>query len=194
MYSYLNAHPYELLVDDCVKRAIVLTTQMDYYAVQQELNRHKRLTGATHYYTDDNPHAFVENVLHAEELSFPARKGRPGMTGGEFCRRYPRGRFILDMPEHWTACVDGVIYDTWDPSDEIVCTAYRMKAKEEPKLNKPKTFFVRVEIKASAQRHYARYTVTRCDEDGRLKVKEIGSDAFLGYKQCLRDLGYKEIK
>ena len=67
-----------------------------------------------------NPHKYVENVLHGVKLSFPAKKGESRMNGEKFCKLYPKGRYILCMANHLTACVDGIIYDTWDCSDKCV--------------------------------------------------------------------------
>ncbi len=126
MYKYLNLHPKRLLVEDCVKRAIALAANMDYRIVQRELNRYKRVTGAESYNSGYNPHRYIENVLKGEKLVFSAKEGERRMTGGEFCRQYPKGRYVLNMPGHFTACIDGVIYDTWDPSEKIVYTAYKI--------------------------------------------------------------------
>ena len=76
MYTYYNAHPKGLLVGDCVKRAISKAANMDYMEVQRELNRYKKVTGASAYNTDYNPHKYVENVLHGVKLSFPAKAGK----------------------------------------------------------------------------------------------------------------------
>ena len=32
------------------------------------------------------------------------------------------------MAGHWSCCVDGVIYDTWDCSEKCVYTAYKMQS------------------------------------------------------------------
>lgn len=32
----------------------------------------------------------------------------------QFYNPHPKGTYILRMPHHWVACVDGVLYDTWD--------------------------------------------------------------------------------
>lgn len=131
MYKYFNAHPKGLSVGDCVKRAITLAAQMDYMEVQRELNRYKKVTGAKAFNSDYNPHKYVENVLHGVKLSFPAEKGKPRMNGQRFCESYKKGRYILNMAGHWSCCVDGVIYDTWDCSDKCVYTAYKI----EPETN-----------------------------------------------------------
>lgn len=127
MYKYLNVHPKGLRVGDCVKRAITLVAQMDYMEVQRELNRYKKVTGAKSYNSDYNPHKYCENVLKMKKLSFPAKKGEPRMNGVKFCETFPKGRYILNMAGHWSSCIDGVIYDTWDCSDKCVYTAYEVK-------------------------------------------------------------------
>ena len=139
-YKFLNLHPKGLRVDDCVKRSIALVAQMDYMEVQRELNRYKKVTGAREYNTDYNPHKYCEKVLKMKKLSFPAETGKCRMNGVLFCAMYPKGRYILNMAHHWTACVDGVIYDTWDCSEKCVYTAYEMRSEEEIKeLNHQET-------------------------------------------------------
>lgn len=95
MYQYFNAHPKGKRVGDCVKRAITKATGMDYMEVQRQLNRYKKVTGASSYNTDYNPHKYVENVLHGEKLSFPAKAGQKRMTAGTFSEKYPQGKYIL---------------------------------------------------------------------------------------------------
>lgn len=126
MYKYYNAHPKGLIVGDCVKRAITVAAQMDYMEVQRQLNRYKKVSGASSFNTDYNPHKYVENVLHGVKMSFPAIKDEPRMNGEKFCMKFPKGRYILNMANHWSCCVDGVIYDTWDCSKKCVYTAYKI--------------------------------------------------------------------
>ncbi len=192
MYKYLNLHPYELLVDDCVKRSIAMAANMEYSTVQRELNRHKKITGAKIYYEGGNPDSYVKNVLHGEKIDF---SNRHNMTGSRFCEEYPKGNFILDMETHWTACVDGVIYDTWDCSGEKVEYAYKIIPRENAQNpTASKTYCVTFDVKKSTYRHYSQYTVTICDENGKVKEKKVSGDIILGYKRCLGDLVYTEIK
>ena len=128
---FYNAHPEGKRVGDCVKRAISLVAEMDYHQVQLELNRYKKITGAKKYNSNYNPHKYCENVLKMEKLSFPAQAGKSRMNGDRFTRAYPKGRYILNMAGHWTACVDGKIYDTWDCRGKCVYTAYKMRSKNE---------------------------------------------------------------
>lgn len=126
MYQFYNAHPKGLLVPDCVKRAISKAANMDYHQVQLELNRYKKVTGAKSFNSDRNPDKYVMNILKGQKISFPAVKGQSRMNGERFCKKYPRGRYILQMANHWTCCVDGIIYDTWDCSDKCVYVAWEI--------------------------------------------------------------------
>ena len=126
MFKYCNAHPRQLNVDDCVKRAIVLTTGMDYMEVQRGLNAHKKITGAKKFNSDDNPRSYVEKVLGAKRIRFIKEEGKAQMTGADFCNKFGIGKYILSKPEHWTACIDGVICDTWDCSELVVYSCFIM--------------------------------------------------------------------
>lgn len=126
MYVYLNLNPKGKLTGDCVKRAISKAANMDYMEVSRELNRYKKVTGAKSFNSDYNPHKYVENVLKGKKLSFPAIKGQKRMNGERFCKTFPKGSYILTMAGHWSCCVDGIIYDTWDCSEKCVYTAYKI--------------------------------------------------------------------
>ena len=127
MYQFLNVHPQGKLVGDCVKRAITKATGMDYHEVQLELNRHKKVTGAKTFNEDKNWKSYVANVLDGKWISFPAHKGLARMNGERFCKAFPKGNYILSMAGHLSCCVDGVIYDTWDPSSRCVYGCYEIK-------------------------------------------------------------------
>lgn len=147
-YNYYNAHPEGKRVGDCVKRAITVVTKMDYHTVQLELNRYKKVTGAKKFNERKNCGEYVEKVLHMEKLSFPAQAGVHRMNGYSFAKSFPNGRYILNMAGHWTACVDGVIYDTWDCREKCVYTAYRLRSEEDLK----KVLALEEEAKVNAEK------------------------------------------
>lgn len=126
MYEYLNLHPQGKRVGDCVKRAIAKAANMDYKEVSLGLNRHKKITGAKTFNSDWNWLSYIENVLGGKKMSFPAVKGQKRMNGERFCKAYPKGSYVLQMANHLTACVDGVIYDTWDCSEKCVYRAWKI--------------------------------------------------------------------
>ena len=126
MYKYFNAHPKGLIVRDCVKRAITKATGIDYMEVSRELNRLKKVTRTPKFNERRNCNKYVETILGGKKLSFQAIMGQPRMIGKTFSEKYNKGSYILNMAGHWSCCVDGVIYDTWDCSGKCVYTAYDM--------------------------------------------------------------------
>lgn len=183
MWKFYNAHPKGLLVADCVKRAITLAAQMDYMEVQRELNRYKKITGAKEFNSNYNPHKYVENVLKGRKLSFPAEKGCSRMNGERFCAAFPKGRYILNMAGHWSCCIDGIIYDTWDCSEKCVYTAYDLTPEKPMK-----------ELTYRKSRPYGQttYNVKICDTVGNITTDLVGVSAIFGYERCLKHLGYME--
>ncbi|MBR2984738.1 MAG: hypothetical protein IKC60_04480, partial [Clostridia bacterium] len=69
MYKYFNPHPKGLLTNDCVKRAIVVATGMDYLKVQRELNEYKAVTGSKKFNSIKNLR-YVVAVLNAKKTTF----------------------------------------------------------------------------------------------------------------------------
>jgi len=185
MYKYYNPHPKGLSTDDCVKRAIVVVTGMDYSNVQRELNEYKTVTGAKSFNSVKNLR-YVEDILKAKKISLDVE-----MTVDEFCKKYPKGRYILDMDEHWSACVDGCIYDTWDCSKEKVNFAYEIATEPYtmPDLKKQVFKYCCTSEKISD-------TETRIriyDGLGTFAERKIPIDLTEGYVLCLQHSNYSYI-
>lgn len=180
MYKYYNAHPCGLVTDDCVKRAITVTTGMAYADVQRALNRYKKVTGAKSFNSDRNPHRYVENVLSAKKIVFPK------MTALQFCQNYPKGRFILDMKEHWSCAVDGVIYDIWDCSDETVNYAYQITSPPKKQTLRYACTTERISESETRIRIY--------DGNGVFVERTVPTPMTDGYIRCLEDSHYTYVK
>ena len=56
----------------------------------------------------------------------PAIKGRSRMTCQQFAETHKKGRYIIYIANHFTACVDGVILDAFNPSDSAVVGYFDM--------------------------------------------------------------------
>lgn len=178
MYQFYNAHPKGLDVGDCVKRAISKTTGMDYMDVQRALNRYKKVTGAKSFNSDRNCDKYVEEVLKAHKLSFPARAGQKRMNGQRFCESYSKGHYILRMAGHWTACIDGVIYDTWDCSDKCVYNAWLIKPC--------KTWYTIIKQDRNT------YQIKVENRDVEFTTDSMSKSEMIGYSKCLKDMGFTE--
>ena len=185
MYKYYNPHPKGLSTDDCVKRAIVVVTGMDYAKVQNALNEYKTVTGAKTFNSIENLR-YAENVLKAKKL-VPESK----LTAEEFCKKYPRGRFILDMDEHWSACIDGCIYDTWDCGKETVNFAYEITAKPytPPDLKKQVFKYCCTSEKISD----AETQIRIYDGNSAFSERKIPTELTKGYVLCLQHSNYQYI-
>lgn len=111
---------------DCTVRALCTATAMTYreawnllYTMQGE---HKTCSFRLVEFLRREPRR-----LHAREyMPFKAVRGQNRMTGQEFCKRYPKGRYLLRLAHHVVAVVDGRLYDTWDSSAKCVYGAWRM--------------------------------------------------------------------
>lgn len=126
MYQFLNLNPKGKFTPDCVKRAIACAESRDYREVSLELNRLKKKTGCKTFNENRNWKTYIENHGY-RKLSFPAEKGKPRMNGERFSENFTKGSYILNMAGHLSACVDGVIYDTWDCSYKCVYNAWKVR-------------------------------------------------------------------
>ena len=185
MYKYYNPHPKGLSVDDCVKRAIVVVTGMDYSKVQRELNEYKTVTGAKSFNSIKNL-CYGEDVLEAKKIIF-----RGELTAEEFITQHPRGRYILDMDEHWSACVDGCIYDTWDCSKEKVNYAYEITTAPYTAPDLKKQVF---KYCCTSKRVSSNETSIRIyDGNGAFAERKITTELTKGYVLCLQHSNYSYI-
>lgn len=125
MFEFYNVHPDGKFVNDCVKRAITVTENRDYNEVKIELNRLKRELGAKKFNENIVWRTYIERKGY-KKLSFPAVKGQSRMNGERFAEEHPKGSYILNMAGHLSACVDGVIYDTWNCGHKCVYTAFKV--------------------------------------------------------------------
>ena len=183
-FLYYNAHPYQLDVDDCVKRAITVTTGMEYMEVQRGLNQHKKLTGAKKFNTDRNPQSYVENVLRFPRVSISKKADGTRITVNEFCKSHPKGRFILSILGHWSAVINGTILDTWDCGDEELYSYYEITPIKR-KIPIRYGFIIRREANNKA-------SVSFYDGRGACSVRMILAEHIDGYRACLLDMGKHE--
>lgn len=113
---------------DCQVRALSTATGMRYseawallYAIQGE--RRECAFPLVDALKGGDPRLGVVRAL-----SFPAERGKPRMTGREFCQLHPSGSFILNLAHHVAAVEDGVLIDTWDCTEKCVYAAWELRA------------------------------------------------------------------
>ena len=127
MWIYANPNPCGRTEPDCVIRAICIATDRTWYEVYDDLCEFGR-----------------------EECSMPSVNGvwgkylyrigfRPFLlpdactkcvTVREFCRRYPKGTYIIGTGSHAVACIDGNYLDSWDSGQETVSYFFRKRGTD----------------------------------------------------------------
>lgn len=112
-FKFVNMNPSGAKTDDCVTRAIALVSGLDYYDVQEKLVLTSKLFGC-----DRLSKCCYSNLL--ERVFGYTPIFCKGMTVEEFCIENPFGVFLVRLPNHLTAIVDGKVNDTWDCSD-LIC-------------------------------------------------------------------------
>jgi len=118
MYKYYNMNPHDRHIEDCVIRSLSLLTNKDWDDTYRELAYYSSLEG----YMTDNVE-FVEDYL---DERYP-RECHYSKRVGEFAKEYPLGKYAVTMEGHITSIIDGVIYDTFNPSDRIMRCAWKIK-------------------------------------------------------------------
>lgn len=123
MYKYYNANPFGRHVNDCTVRAISLATKRSWDETFQELSDFARKQGITFsevefindYLSDRYEcYCFTDDIIKLQDfldLNLP-------------------GRWLVTMNGHITCVIDGICYDTFDPSNRYVWCIYKVKGAE----------------------------------------------------------------
>ena len=121
MFKFYNANPLGRHVDDCTVRAISLAERRSWDATYEILSlfaQAQAIMPNEVQYIDD----FLEKTYH----KICGCKDKYKITVGDFVREHPHGTYLITMNGHITCAIDGVIYDTFDPSDRFVWGAYKV--------------------------------------------------------------------
>ena len=183
MFKYYNAHPRRLSVDDCVKRSIALATGITYLDVQKGLNDHKKITGVKTFYDNPNPRSYMENVLGFERVAIHKNTNETCVTVEEFAKLHPCGRYVISLSGHWTACIDGIIYDTWDCSNEGVLSYYEIARFKRTTVEKKYCFTINRE-------HETLVFVTVYDGNGAFATRQVSREVAQDYIDSLYTRGF----
>ena len=183
MFKYYNAHPRKLSVDDCVKRSIALSTGISYLEVQKGLNDHKKITGVKKFYNNPNPESYMEKVLGFERVVVAPKEDGTRVTAEEFAKLHPRGRYVISISGHWSTCIDGIIYDTWDCSQESVLSYYEITRFKRTPVEKKYCFTINRE-------HKTLVFVTVYDGNGAFATRQMAKEIARDYIDSLYLRGF----
>lgn len=118
MYRFYNANSRGNFVNDCVIRAISVAEGKSWNETYKELSKIAESEGIL---LDDME--FVESYLDKRYK----RTCHYAKTVGEFIEEYPRGTYLITMDNHITVCIDGTIFDTFDPRERRMWCCWEVK-------------------------------------------------------------------
>ena len=121
MFQFYNANPRGRHVNDCTVRAISLATGESWDDTYRQLSHFAQVQCIM---PDDV--RYIDDYLERHFHKICGCKDSRKITVGEFVHKHPHGTYLITMSGHITCAVDGLIYDTFDPSDRFVWDAYKV--------------------------------------------------------------------
>lgn len=121
MFKYYNANPRHRRVNDCTIRAISLATKQTWDATYSKMSDFAQSQAIM---LDEV--AYIDEYLDRNFLKVYSRKRDSYLTVGDFVRKNPRGVYLITMNGHITCAIDGIVYDTFDPTSRLIWDAYKV--------------------------------------------------------------------
>ena len=118
---------------DCVVRAVAIATGIPYQEVYDALSvnsRNQRLAKQKKRMSSARDGVNVKRKWFKDYMNSLGWKWHPTMLIGQGCKVHlkdgelPKSRLIVSVSKHYTAVIDGVIHDTYDPSASRGVTIY----------------------------------------------------------------------
>lgn len=116
MYRYFNPNPCGRVVGDCAVRAICAALGLDWDRA------HDLLSSFSKNMCDmSSSNQVTDAVLRANGFRKQIIPDHCPIcyTTEDFCQDNPYGIFVLSFGGHVATVIDGVLYDSWDSSNEI---------------------------------------------------------------------------
>ena len=130
-FVFRNPHPQSKRVGDCVKRACVIASDINYHDIAIMLNRYRKETGARRFNSDYNWREFIVNILKGEDQGNmqKAYNGHRYMVYQfALCSEHD---YIVQCAHHLVAIDhEGFYLDTWDSGDKSIYKAWRIPSYE----------------------------------------------------------------
>lgn len=131
MFKNINPHPQGLIVGDCVKRACVLASGINYHDIAIMLNRYRKITKAKKFNSDYNWRDFIVNVLSGKDQGNMQYANRGHRFLVKDYAYYCRSKAILQTAKHLVAINGkGDYLDTWDSGEKSIYKAWHLPSYE----------------------------------------------------------------
>ena len=112
MYIYFNNNPCLRVVGDCAVRAISKALDISWERAYAQMI-------VMGYKMCDLPNSNAVWGAVLRQNGFK-KYSADGETFEEFSQKHPTGTFVLCTGSHVATCIDGIVYDAWDSSNEEV--------------------------------------------------------------------------
>ena len=131
MFVKVNPHPQGKRVGDCVKRACVLASEINYHDIAIMLNRFRKETGAKRFNSDYNWRDFIEKVLLGCDLGNMQYANHGHRFTIEDFAYYRKGKAIVQASKHIVAVNGkGDYLDSWDSGYKSIYKAWGIPSYE----------------------------------------------------------------
>lgn len=118
MFRYYNANPVLNEVEDCSIRAISVAEGISWDEAYKKLCRFARHNGLMISSVEN-----IEKYLDDKYDKIPVYY----KTVGEFANNNKYGIYLITMKGHITVIKDGIIYDTFDPSNRTIWDVWQIE-------------------------------------------------------------------
>lgn len=134
-YEYFNPNPRGAMTGDCVKRAIVVASGMDYHELEVDMNRKKKFPNQPYNYRG-NYDPYVKKELGFVKIGYTTKRGDSSWHVSTIDRvlgDYPHLRFMLRVSKHLIGIKNNTIYDLYDDCyrDKMIFNVYIAGATKE---------------------------------------------------------------
>ena len=120
-FCYYNANPLNRRVNDCTVRAISLATNLTWDEAYDRLSMFAKAQGIMMDEVE-----YIDDYLEDNFTKLCGCKDQVKVTVEQFVNSHPIGTFLITMNGHITCCIDGCIYDTFNPKDRMVWGIYEV--------------------------------------------------------------------
>lgn len=118
MYKYMNMNPNGKDIEDCTIRAISVAEGISWDEAYNELSESARDLRLMMSSVEA-----IEEYLDRKYRRIPIRV----KTVGDFIDTHPYGTYLITMNGHITVLKNGVNYDTFDSSERVIWSAWKVK-------------------------------------------------------------------
>lgn len=122
MWVKTNLNPEKKEVGDCVIRALAIALDMTWTEVYDDLYL---LGREWHDMMSSNEVWGLYLYRHGFEPFMLPKTCPQCLTVKEFCKKYPRGTYVIGTGDHAVAVINGDYFDSWDSGNSVASYFWR---------------------------------------------------------------------